>query len=52
MSYFETKTHQINFGAYKLYSAPPDLLDLRRPTSNGREERKDGKEGQVRRKGR
>jgi len=48
MSYFETKTHQINFGAY---SAPPDLLDLRGPTSNGREERKDGREGQGRRKG-
>jgi len=48
MSYFETKMHQINFGAY---SAPPDLLDLRGPTSNGREERKDGREGQGRRKG-
>jgi len=48
MSYFEPKTHQINFEAY---SAPPDLLDLRGPTSNGREERKDRREGQGRRKG-
>jgi len=49
MSYFEAKMHQINFGAY---SAPPDLLaGFKGPTSKGREERNDGREGQGRRKG-
>ena len=49
MSYFVAKMHQINFGAY---SAPPDLLaGFKGPTSKGREERKDGSEGQGRRKG-
>jgi len=49
MPYFEAKMYQINFGAY---SAPPDLLaGFMGLTSKGREERKDGREGQGRRKG-
>jgi len=50
MPYIKAKMHQIRFQpAGGDYSAPPDpLAGFEGPTSKGREEKKDGREGQGR----